>query len=82
MIKMIKSHFLQNNYILFRIDKVSLPSNRIKNSPESVKNKNYSDALESINQAQNDLKLLSPSILQRTQQQLNEQQQNISGRLG
>jgi len=65
-----------------RIDKVSLPSNRIKNSPESVKNKNYSDALESINQAQNDLKLLSPSILQRTQQQLNEQQQNISGRLG
>ena len=64
------------------MDKVSIHSNRIKNSPESVKNKNYSEALDSINQAQNDLRLQSPSILQRTQQQLNEQQQNLNGRLG
>ena len=64
------------------MDKVSIHSNRIKNSPEAVKNKNYSEALDSINQAQNDLRLQSPSILQRTQQQLNEQQQNLNGRLG
>ena len=64
------------------MDKVSTPSNRIKNAPDSIKNKNYSEALESINQAQNDLRLQSPSILQRTQQQLNEQQQNLNGRPG
>ena len=52
------------------MDKASTPPNRIKNSPESIKNKNYSEALESINQAQNDLRLQSPSILQRTQQQM------------
>ena len=65
-----------------RIDKISNSSNRVKNSPDSIKNRNYSDALDSINQAQNDLKLQSPSILQRTQQQLNEQQHNMNGRAG
>ena len=75
-------YFHTDIVIYFRMDKVSIHSNRIKNSPESVKNKNYSEALDSINQAQNDLRLQSPSILQRTQQQLNEQQQNLNGRLG
>ena len=65
-----------------RIDKISNSANRGKNSPELIKNRNYSDALDSINQAQNDLKLQSPSILQRTQQQLNEQQHNMNGRAG
>jgi hypothetical protein len=66
----------------FRVDEFSSPSNRINNSPESVKAKKYNDALESINQAQKNLQLQSPSILQRTQQQLTEQQQNTNPRLG
>jgi hypothetical protein len=66
----------------FRVDEFSSPSNRITNSPESVKAKKYNDALESITQAQKNLQLQSPSILQRTQQQLTEQQQNINPRLG
>ena len=79
--KLIQFYIIIVNYNC-RIDKISNSANRVKNSPESIKNRNYSDALDSINQAQNDLKLQSPSILQRTQQQLNEQQHNMNGRAG
>ena len=59
---------------VFRMDKVSIASNRqLNGSPDSLKAQNYNDALASINQAQKELQLQSPSILQRTQQQLNEQ---------
>ena len=77
-----KTYLLKLFDSFFRIDELSSPSNRINNSPESQKAKKYNEALESINHAQNNLKLQSPSILQRTQQQLNEQQQNINTRLG
>ena len=56
------------------MDKGSIASNRqLNGSPDSLKAQNYNDALASINQAQKELQLQSPSILQRTQQQLSEQ---------
>ena len=66
-----------------RINKsLTTNSSRTKNSPDSSRANNYNDALTSINQAQRKLQLQSPSILQRTQQQLVQQQQHNNGRPG
>ena len=59
---------------------MSIASNRkLNGSSDSSQAQNYNDALASINQAQKELQLQSPSILQRTQQQLNDQPLPRSG---
>ena len=71
---------IEQVFHVYRMDKVSIASNRkLNGSPDSSKAQNYNDALASINQAQKELQLQSPSILQRTQQQLNEQPLPRSG---